>query len=317
MVTPLRRNDHDVTNTVNTTEPQEVHGEISQIFQDLYPSESTAALDHSFLDMSRIFKGEHPRFHACDTAYHDLQHTLDVTLAMARLMNGYERSRDHTEPIGSRRFALGVVTALFHDVGYIRRRHDTRNLSGAVYTLRHVSRGSAFLSEYLVELGMPDLAPVAAQLIHFTGYEIPVREIKLPNLMFRMIGNMLGTADIVAQMSDRCYLEKCRDRLFPEFVLGGLAASKRSDPGKNVLFFSAHELVQKTPKFFQFANVRLRDHLGSSVDFAEKHFGGQNLYVDEINKNVRYAEHIADRLDLELLRRTPPVNPGSSVVKLY
>jgi hypothetical protein len=164
---------------------------------------------------------------------------------------------------------------------------------------------------------MPDLAPVAAQLIHFTGYEIPVREIKLPNLMFRMIGNMLGTADIVAQMSDRCYLEKCRDRLFPEFVLGGLAASKRSDPGKNVLFFSAHELVQKTPKFFQFANVRLRDHLGSSVDFAEKHFGGQNLYVDEINKNVRYAEHIADHLDLELLRRTPPVNPGSSVVKLY
>jgi hypothetical protein len=42
--------------------------------------------------------------------------------------------------------------------------------------------------------------------------------------MFRRLGNMLGTADIIAQMADRCYLEKCRDRLFPEFVAGGLAS---------------------------------------------------------------------------------------------
>jgi hypothetical protein len=317
MITPLRRNDHDVTDTINTTAPAEVHGEIARMFQELYPSGSCATVDRSFQDMGRIFRGEHPHFRACDTAYHDLQHTLDVTLAMARLMNGYERTRDRTEEIGARNFSLGVVTALFHDVGYIRRRHDTRNQSGAVYTLRHVRRGSAFLREYLVELGMPDLAPVAAQLIHFTGFDIPVREIELPSLLFRMIGNMLGTADIVAQMSDRCYLEKCRDRLFPEFVLGGLATEQRSERAKNALFFSAQDLVQKTPKFFQFANIRMHDHLGSSVDLAEKHFGGQNLYLDEIYKNIRYAERMADHYDFDLLRRTPPKHAASSLGKFY
>ena len=314
MTADLRRNDHDVTNTVNTTEPADVHREVALIFRSLYPSVSSSIVDQSFGDMAQIFSGAHPQFRACDTAYHNIQHTLDVTLAMARLMSGYERSREHSEAIGARHFALSIVTALFHDVGYIRRRHDTRSVSGAVYTLRHVARGSVFLHDYVRELGITDLAPVAAQLIHFTGYEIPAAKIKLPNLLFRMIGSMLGTADIIAQMADRCYLEKCRDRLFPEFVQGGLAAEQRPQPGANVLFFSAQELVQKTPTFFQFANVRMREHLGSTVNYAEKHFGGQNLYIDEIGKNVRYAEAIAVNHDLEMLRRTPP--PGAEVSAL-
>ena len=37
------------------------------------------------------------------------------------------------------------------------------------------------------------------------------------------VGHLLGTADMIAQMADRCYLEKCRDRLYAEFVLGGVA----------------------------------------------------------------------------------------------
>ena len=39
------------------------------------------------------------------------------------------------------------------------------------------------------------------------------------------LGHLLGTADMIAQMADRCYLEKCRDRLYPEFVLGGVAVA--------------------------------------------------------------------------------------------
>ena len=50
----------------------------------------------------------------------------------------------------------------------------------------------------------------------------------VPPGVYRLLGNMLGSADIIAQMSDRCYLEKCRDRLFPEFVWGGLASAQGS-----------------------------------------------------------------------------------------
>ncbi len=301
-----RRNNYDVTNRVETTEPAEVNHEVDRIFLELYPDASTQLLDRFFPDVARLFHGEYPGYRACDTEYHNLQHTLDVTLAMARLMDGYERSRDRTEPIGSRLFAFGIVTALLHDIGYLRHSNDTRHRNGAEYTLKHVSRGGKFIEYYLEKVGMRDLATVARQIVHFTGYERPVHRIKVPNLMFRMLGNMLGTADIIAQMADRCYLEKCRDRLFPEFVFGGLAARDESDRRRSVQFRSKHELLSRTPNFYRTATVRLNEQLGSAYAYAQHHFGGQNLYLEEIDKNIQYAEAVAQQRDLSLLRRTPP-----------
>ena len=203
-------------------------------------------------------------------------------------------------------FRFGVVTALFHDIGYLRKVNDMRHKNGAEYTLKHVTRGGKFLEEYMSRLGMAELAPIASQIIHFTGYERPIQKIHVPNLTFRLLGNMLGTADIIAQMADRCYLEKCRDRLYPEFVEGGLAARDDTDHRAGVMFKSAEDLVNKTPKFYETATVRLNDHLGSAYGYADKHFGGQNLYLDEITKNIDYAVEVAEQHDLSLLRRTPP-----------
>ncbi|HKQ25054.1 MAG TPA: HD domain-containing protein [Burkholderiales bacterium] len=303
-----RRNDYDVTNQVNTTDPAAVNTEVNRIFLELYPNASTHVLNRAFRDLRRLHKGEYPGYRACDTGYHNLQHSLDVTLAMARLMDGYERSHhDHrTEALGAKLFRFGVVAALFHDIGYLRKVNDMRHKNGAEYTLKHVSRGARFLEEYISRLGMAELAPIAAQIIHFTGYERPIQKIHVPNLTFRLLGNMLGTADIIAQMADRCYLEKCRDRLYPEFVEGGLAARNEADHRAGVMFKSAEDLVTKTPKFYKTATVRLNDHLGSAYGYADKHFDGRNLYLDEISKNIRYAAEVADQHDLSLLRRTPP-----------
>ena len=301
-----RRNNYDVTNRIDTTVPELVNREVDRIFLDLYPDASAQLLDRVYSDVTRLFNGKYPGYRACDTSYHNLQHTLDVSLAMARLMDGYERTRDRTEPIGSRLFAFGIVTALLHDIGYLRKTNDTRHENGAEYTLRHVSRGAKFIEEYMDKLGMSDLAPVATQIVHFTGYERPVDRIKVPNLMFRMLGYMLGTSDIIAQMADRCYLEKCRDRLFPEFVAGGLAARDHTDRRRSVVFGSVEELLAKTPSFYKTAVVRLDEHLGSTYDYAKTHFGGHNLYIDEIDKNIQDASQIAAESDLNLLRRTPP-----------
>ena len=163
-------NDLDVSDRVNTTDPQKVNQEINRIFLDLYPASTTNALDRAFSDLDRIYRGEVPGFHACDTAYHDIQHVLDVTLAMARLIDGYERSRVGTDPLGKDLYQLGVITALFHDVGYIRRESETQAKNGAEFTLIHVSRGAQFLKDYLPSLGMPEMADIAAALVHFTGF---------------------------------------------------------------------------------------------------------------------------------------------------
>jgi len=293
----MRRNDHDVSDSIRTTDPAAVAAEVTRLFRSLYPQASSGAIERAFADAVRLYHGRHPRFHHCDTGYHDLQHVLDVTLAQARLMDGYARMRNGTEPLPAVLFTVGVICALFHDMGYVRRRGDRRHRNGAEYMLTHVSRGAAFLLEYLRGAGLGRYAHAAAALVHYTGYERPVEAIRVDNLLLRRVGQMLGTADILAQMSDRCYLEKCRDRLYPEFVAGGVART---------LFRSGAELVRNTPGFFLSATKRLDLQLARAYEYAGRHFGGQNLYLEEIHKNVRHARLVADAGRDELLRRTPP-----------
>ena len=298
-------NDHDVSQKVKTTDPTSVQKEIDRIFLELYPSASTHPLDRAFHDIERLYNGEVPGFLACDTAYHDIQHVLDVTLAMARLLDGYERSRGGAEPIGQDLFQLGVVTALFHDCGYLRRDSEA-DRNGAEFTRTHVTRGANFLKDYLATLGLPQYGAAAADLVHFTGYERPVASITMPNLNMRLIGYLLGSADIIAQMADRCYLEKCRDRLYPEFVAGGIAKMDLPNGDSQVIFSSGDDLVMKTPKFYVSASRRLNDDLHGLHTFAGKHFGGQQLDPEEIDKNIKFAEMVGKEQDTSVLRRTPP-----------
>lgn len=303
----MRRNDYDVSDRIRTTDPEAVAAEVVRLFNALYDVPAPE-LERAFRDVAALYRGEHPEYHACDTEYHDLQHILDVTLAMARLMDGYQRSRRRSEPALPREvFLVGIFAALFHDFGYLRRRGDRRHRYGAEYTLTHVSRGSAFLRGYLRQIGLERLAGAAGTLVHYTGYERPAESIRIGDTLLRRVGHMLGTADILAQMSDRCYLEKCRDRLYPEFVLGGLAGRRLRGRRTLPAFASGDDLVQRTPAFYAGAARRLELQLARAYDYAARHFGGENLYLQEMRKNVEHAERIARLPDArEALRRRPP-----------
>jgi urease beta subunit len=294
----MRRSEYDVADSVRTTEPAQVATEAIRIARGLFPDAPTPALERAFADAARLYRGEHRDYQPCDTEYHDIQHVLDVTLAMARLMDGYQRGGRNGYPALNRDlYLVGVLSALFHDFGYLRRRNDRKSRNGAEYTLIHVSRGASFLRSYARELGVGErLAAAAATLVHFTGYERQVDNIRMGDDALRRLGLMLGTADIIAQMADRCYLEKCRDRLYPEFVLGRIPA-----------FTSAEDLVMKTPRFYESACERLDQKLGRSYEYAARHFGGPNLYLDEMRKNIDYARTVHDLRDVATrLRRRPP-----------
>jgi len=300
----FRRSEFDVTNRIMTTDPVCVKLEVVRIFRALTSRPNAPMIERAFDDLVRIYRGEFPGYAACDTEYHDLQHAMEVTLAMARLLDGYERSRDASPPIGERNFQLGVIAALYHDIGYIRRVQDKKHRNGAEYTAIHVSRGARFLREYLPTIGMPDLAEVAGQIVHFTGYERPVASIRVKDPIHKLMGSLLGSADIIAQMSDRCYLEKCRDRLYPEFVAGGIAR-KKTDVGEQVVFASGDDLLRKTPNFYASATHRLDVDLGGAYRFAGKHFGGANLYMDAVKQNIRFIERLGGQNEIPL-RRQPP-----------
>jgi hypothetical protein len=302
----MRRNEYDVANRVRTTDLQEVSAEVMRLYNGLYDGAPSAPIQRGFADIGRLYAGEHPDYRPCDTAYHDIQHVLDVTLAMARLMDGYERNRNGYPALPAAGFSLGVVSALFHDFGYLRRRSDRRHRYGAEYTLTHVSRGSKHMRRYLPRIGLKRYATTGAMLVHYTGYERPAETIPLNDMLMRRVGHMLGTADIIAQMSDRCYLEKCRDRLYPEFVLGGLARRRLPGGRTQVMFSSGDDLVRKTPGFYMTAAKRLDLQLARAYEYAGRHFKGQNLYLEEMQKNVRYARAVGEASSTEMLRRSPP-----------
>jgi hypothetical protein len=113
-------------------------------------------------------------------------------------------------------------------------------------------------------------------------------------------------------MSDRCYLEKCYERLYPEFVIGGIDRNVDPDGKEQVVFASAEDLIYRTPQFYRTAMKRLHQQLDAMMRFAEDKAKAQNLYVEEAEKNIRYAETLAKTGDLSALRRRPP-NSAASV----
>lgn len=303
----MRRSDFDITDKIRTTDAIVVCDEVVRLYRKLFPQADARILTRAFADLSKYYHGKHRDYHPCDTEYHDIQHVLDVTLAMARLLDGFQRDPREDARLTPDLFTVGVVTALFHDVGYLRRRNDRRHRYGAEYTLTHVSRGAKFLLEYMPKIGLKKYARDASVIIHFTGYERDPAGIRMDDLLMRRVGEILGTADIIAQMADRCYLEKCHDRLYPEFVLGGIARRRQPDGKTVVIYKSGKDLLSKTPAFYVNAMKRLDDKLHKAYRYADRHFGGKNPYLVEMKKNEKHAaKAAADVSGKHRLRRAPP-----------
>jgi len=309
-MTNTRRSDFDVTNSVQVSVPRAVLAAVEALFRPTWPGMSIEPLRRAFAHFERLFAGEVPGYHGVDTVYHDRQHTLDITLALARLLVGYERQQDAEETrIGGARAAVALITGLFHDVGYLRRSDDHESLNGAEFTRTHVSRGARFLQEYLPQVGLGTWAPVAVEIIHYTGYEVPFDRIaaRLPDPRDVTAGHLLGTADMIAQMADRCYLEKCRDRLYAEFVLGGVALP-RGDRSPQVKYASGLDLLRQTPDFV--SEVRLKRLDGvfhGAYRYLEFLYGGRNPYLEAIDRNVAYLRQVLRSESWQLLRRRPPI----------
>jgi hypothetical protein len=302
-----RRSDFDVTNTVQVSVPEAVNKAVTELFQRTWPNHSFERVDQAFRDFARLFSGQFPGYYGCDTVYHDLQHTLDGTLASARLMVSYERLHRPDERLGPDRATMGVVTALFHDAGYIRQTDDSTHRNGAEFTLSHVSRSSRFLGRYLPTIGMAEWVPVATQIVHFTGYEVQFDQIRLDDPLDRKVGHLVGTGDLIAQMSDRCYLEKCRDRLYPEFVLGGIALSKDASGNQSIKYSSGLDVLRQTPDFLaEVRRTRLDGEFAGAYKYLEVLFNGRNPYMEAIQLNLDYLKEVLRTGRWPMLRRDPP-----------
>ncbi|MBA4285238.1 MAG: hypothetical protein C0434_06860 [Xanthomonadaceae bacterium] len=285
-----RRNHYDVTNQICLADPLDVQGEVVRLLSRHDGRFEPAALSTAFRRFTELHAGLLPGYAAADTPYHDAQHSLDCTLGTARLLDGYNRAVPAAARISPRRALLGVLIALFHDAGYIRRSGD-RASNGAAYTLCHVQRSGEFLQRILPPLGFADEAPLAARLVHFTGYEMALDAIDVQDPLDRALGFMIASSDLIVQTADRCYLEKCRDFLYPEFEVAGLAGAAQPG-GPTPLYASVDALMRGTPKFnARLWEERLDGYFGGIHRYFGVHFDGRfgapNPYTDAIKANLR------------------------------
>lgn len=303
----FRRSDHDVTNTVQVSAWRPVCDAVHDIFNRLYPTASFHPLRRAFQDFDALFQGRVPGYLGCDTVYHDIQHSLDGTLAMARLIQGHEQSVSSRERLGAGRATVGIITALLHDSGYIRHAADESHLNGAELTKSHVTRSAQFIDRYLDSIGMAPAARVSRQIVHFTGYEVRFGQINIDSEKDRLLGHLLGTADLMAQMADRCYLEKCRDRLYPEFVLGGIAIYIDEHGNLATRYRSGLDLLRHTLDFYEtVCTRRFEEEFGGVHRYMNEVFDGRNPYMISLEKNLFYLKRVLRGERWPLLRRNPP-----------
>jgi hypothetical protein len=131
-----------------------------------------------------------------------------------------------------------------------------------------------------------------------------IEDIRVEDARDRMLGCMVGTADLIGQMSDRMYLEKVREFLYEEFVWGGIARERMPDGREVVRYTSPEDLIIKTPGFYEYvARTRIQKKLDGVDRYALSHFDGPSLYQSEIERNMEFLRSAIETAELNRLRR--------------
>jgi len=289
----------DPAGEVNLEDLSAVEAAVCAILDRRYAGKyDVAPLHRALADVSRIYRGDYPGLLRCDTLYHDLRHSLDAGLTMARLLDGYAGSHPPGSATGmdADHALLGVLLALFHDIGLIRR--DTEaHLWGPSLTPIHEERGVEFMQGYLQDTALGALVG-EAKLIMATKLVFKIPESW--TLMEQMLASMIATADLVSQLSDRYYLEKCRDFLFLEFSAFGLAGTLDSP------YPDWQTLLEKTPEYVEgFMYTRLNEDLHGVRRYLRAHMGGVDPWEEAMQTNVSFLKTLLENKELDRLRRTP------------
>ncbi len=281
------RNNRQLADLISTNPPEAVLDEVKIILRLISFNFDTTPVTVAFAKAVDLYQGNYPGYQACTTYYHDLQHTLDTCLATARLIHGAVL---HGQPLSERQIALGLIAALFHDGGYIQEETDTEG-TGGKYTIIHVRRSMDFLSFIGPELGLSEAEILAGRaIILYTDLAVPIPKVIFPSPEAELLGQLLGVADIWAQISDQTYLEKLLF-LYQEFKEGQVKGYK------NEL-----DLFQKTAGFYDVIAQRLGVTLESADRFLRAHFASrwniqENLYNKAIENQKGYLKYILTLAD--------------------
>ena len=281
--------DKQLYDLINTEAPGDVLDEVRIILNMISPDLDPDPVTEACHTIVRLYGGKHPGFKACNTEYHDLRHTVETFLAMARLLHGAQLNG---EGFSGPHIVLGLIAALFHDAGYIQEDHDQEG-TGAKYTIHHEQRSAHLLERFGPEFGLSKEEIAAGRnMILATDISIDHSKLTFPSAQVKLLCQMLTASDLMAQMADRSYLEKLLF-LYHEF--------KEADVGG---YDSELDLLKKTITFYEFVTKRLETILDKVDKFMTSHFVSRwdifaNLYQEAIERQKKYLHQILDTPDLD------------------
>ena len=243
--------------------------ETKKIFSYHYPSWSFRHISGLYKQIGSLFSGNFTGYRACNTEYHDFVHTEEVLLAAARLIDGCNLN-GHDLPLSL--WINLLRAALLHDTGYIQVEGDLYG-TGAKYTGRHVHRSIEFMQKNWSMLGIePRDMECIVRLIKSTDFRSDFSRIEFPSDEEKTAGHILGTADLLGQMSSRTYLEKLLF-LYYEFREAGI-------DGYNTEYdeFTKERLIGVFNSIF----MNMKDH------FLRRYNLDVNLYNEALDRNIEY-----------------------------
>ena len=288
----------DVTNEVSLGDSAQVADASDRILRKCFgPGQfDSDLLRRAFTFADRLFAGREPGHLACDMPYHDLRHSLDTALIMARLVDGWQSvHREANDALTPEHGALGVLLALLHDTGYLRRSSEAA-LCGPQLMREHEARGIALADAWLRTTSLAAHAPLAA-LIDATRLSARPRDLFAGHAGASVtLGHMLGSADLLSQVADRWYLERCYYHLYPELVLGECDRIRAPTGDVTMLYRDAADLVRKTGTFYEkVVRPRLDEDFADVTRYLAIHFGGVDPYTEATQRNLaRLADVSAD-----------------------
>lgn len=223
-----------------------------------------------------------------DALYHNLEHTLLVTMVGRDILHGYSLSH-RMEPSD---YSHLICACLLHDIGYVRGilSGDTetefvvdqdqtkvrlgRGASDAALTPYHVERSKMFAMERLGSSPLVDASRIAAA-IELTRFPANVdHSVETVGLEPKLV----QAADLIGQLGDPMYSRKA-NALFYEFEETGM--------NRQLGYSSPADLIDKYPSFFWNC---VSMHIDDGIKFLNLTVSGRQ-WIANLHHHVLCAEH--------------------------
>ncbi len=262
--------------------PQSVYEEVQYVISLAHPDFDFTLVTKVFQDTISLYNGHYPGYKPCNTHYHDLKHTTDVMLALARIVHGAHVNGLH---FSEEHISLALVSSLLHDTGYIQLEDDHSGFGGKYSNVR-LERSIEFLKNYFIRnnLELTNLK-TCKELINCTDPNEAIKGKLFTSKENETLGMMLGTADILGQIADRTYIEKL---LFLFLELNEVSELRH----RNELDF-----LKNTLDYFAASKQRLVNELEDVKRFLAAHFRARwnieyDMYMDAVESNVNYLAYL-------------------------